>query len=175
MKWVAIAVGILVLLVVIVVGIGYMLPVAHTARRSATLHAAPADVWAAITNVGAYPGWRGDVDSVTVLPPLNGGVSWREKGKNGTITFAMVRVDPPTRLVTRIADTDLAFGGEWEYEITPEGTGTRVSITERGEVYNPVFRFVSRFVMGHTTTIDAYLRALGKKFGETISPTSIAG
>ena len=171
MKWALFAVGILVVLVVIVVGIGYTLPVAHTARRSVTLRAAPPDVWAAITDVSAYPTWRGDVESVEVLAPVNGRRSWREKGTNGAITYAIESADPPTRLVTRIADTDLAFGGEWEYELTPDGAGTRLVITERGEVYNPIFRFVSRFVMGHTSTVDGYLRALGRKFGETITPT----
>jgi uncharacterized protein YndB with AHSA1/START domain len=175
MKWLLVAVGILVFLVVIVVGIGYTLPVAHTARRSATLRAAPAAVWAAITDVTAYPTWRGDVESVEVLAPVNGHQSWREKGRNGAITYAMERVDPPKRLVARIADTDLAFGGEWEYELSPEGAGTRIVITERGEVYNPLFRFMSRFVMGHTSTIDGYLHALGRKFGETIAPSTPNG
>lgn len=32
--------------------------------------------------------------------------------------------------------------------------------TEDGEVYSPVFRFVSRFVMGHDATMNAYLDGL---------------
>lgn len=40
-----------------------------------------------------------------------------------------------------------------EYRLVPDGAGTRVTITENGEVYNPLFRFVSRFLMGHTSTI----------------------
>jgi hypothetical protein len=43
---------------------------------------------------------------------------------------------------------------------------TRVRITEDGEVYNPIFRFVSRVVMGHTAMLDSYLRALGKAVGQ---------
>ena len=43
------------------------------------------------------------------------------------------------------------------------GSGTRVSITERGEVYNPIFRFLSRFVFGHTGTMETYLRDLARK------------
>jgi hypothetical protein len=39
-------------------------------------------------------------------------------------------------------------------------------ITEDGEVYNPVFRFVSKFVMGQTATLDAYLKAMGNAVGE---------
>lgn len=172
MKWLLLAVGILVLLIIIVVGIGFTLPVAHTARRTVALRAAPVDIWATITDVAAYPAWRSDVDSVEVLAPVEGRPSWRETGDNGAITYAMVRVDPPTRLVSRIIDRDLPFGGEWEYEVAPEGAGSRISITERGEVYNPLFRFVSRFVMGHTATLDTYLRALGARYGESVTPVT---
>ena len=43
-----------------------------------------------------------------------------------------------------------------------------VRITEDGEVYNPIFRFVSRFVFGQTRMLDAYLRALGQATGQQI-------
>ncbi|HMA23731.1 MAG TPA: hypothetical protein VKP00_07045, partial [Gemmatimonadaceae bacterium] len=52
-------------------------------------------------------------------------------------------------------------------------SASRVTIVERGSVYNPLFRFVSRFFMGHTATIDAYLRALGKRFGEEPVPVVV--
>lgn len=42
-----------------------------------------------------------------------------------------------------------------------------LTITERGWVRNPLFRFVSQIVIGHNTTIDAYLSALGDRLGET--------
>ena len=44
--------------------------------------------------------------------------------------------------------------------VTPEGSGTRLTITERGEVYNPVFRFMSRFVFGHTASLDRFAESL---------------
>jgi hypothetical protein len=43
-----------------------------------------------------------------------------------------------------------------------------LAITEKGEVINPVFRFLSRYVIGHARSIDNFLKALGKKFGEEI-------
>jgi len=49
-----------------------------------------------------------------------------------------------------------------------------VTSTARGWVSNPTFRFVSRCVMGHTATLDAYLRALGKHFGSEPTPTVVA-
>jgi len=70
------------------------------------------------------------------------------------------------RLVVRIADPKLPFGGTWTYEITPAPEGSSLRIREDGEVYNPIFRFVSRFVVGYSGTIDAYLKSLGRKFSE---------
>lgn len=172
MKWLLVVLGAVILVVVVVVAIGYTLPVEHTARRTVVIGASDSAVWSAITDVATFPSWREKVQSVEVLPPVDGRQSWREKGSDGAITYAVMRAEPPRRLVTRIADRNLPFGGEWEYELAPVGDGTRVTITERGEVYNPVFRFVSRFVMGHTATIDDYLRALGRKFGQEIEPSS---
>ena len=52
-----------------------------------------------------------------------------------------------------------------------QGNTTRVTITEHGEVYNPIFRFISKYIMGHNGTMDAYLTALGMKFGTPVVPT----
>jgi hypothetical protein len=76
---------------------------------------------------------------------------------------------PPRRMVTRIADPDLPFGGGWTFELEPaDGPqgGTSVRITEDGEVYNPVFRFVSRFVLGHTRSMERYLADLQAQAGQ---------
>jgi hypothetical protein len=65
--------------------------------------------------------------------------------------------------VNRIADPKLPFGGSWTYEVSAAGSGTELNITENGEVYNPLFRFVSRFIMGHTATIEKYQRDLAAR------------
>lgn len=31
--------------------------------------------------------------------------------------------------------------------------------------YNPIFRFISRFIIGHSASIDSYLKALNSKLG----------
>jgi uncharacterized protein YndB with AHSA1/START domain len=137
---------------------------------SAAIPAKPEQVWGALTDVAAYPRWRGDVTSVEMLPADSGHVTWREQGKNGAIAYVIEQAEPPMRLVTRITDKSLPFGGAWEYVVTAEGSGSRVRITEHGEVYNPVFRFVSRFLMGHTATASAYLKSLGARFGAAVVP-----
>ena len=175
MKWLLVLVGVLVALVVVVTIIGALLPKGHVARRTARYRQRPEVIWKAITDYDAFPAWRSDVESVEKLPGRDGLPAWREKSRHGEIPLEVTEAQPPTRLVTRIADPNLPFGGFWTYEITPlaEG-GAQLTITENGEVYNPVFRFVSRFIMGHSASIEAYLRALGKKFGEDVTPQLVS-
>ena len=70
--------------------------------------------------------------------------------------------------MTRIADKGLPFGGTWTLEITSEAGGAALRITEDGEIYNVIFRFMARYVFGYTSTIEGFLRDLGKKVGETV-------
>ena len=154
-------VAVLLGLVVVVLGvtvIGYLLPQDHVASREMVLASAPASVFEAISDVARYPEWRQEVTSVDVISTAP--LKWREQAGGDAITFEVVESRPQERLEVRIADPDLPFGGTWIYELMPEASSTRLRITERGEVYNPVFRFMSRFVFGHTATLDAYLADL---------------
>ncbi|HEY5062608.1 MAG TPA: winged helix DNA-binding protein [Gemmatimonadaceae bacterium] len=104
--------------------------------------------------------------TVDMLPNANGRTRYRETGKNGSILYEVERSTPDRELVGRIADQSLPFGGTWTFTLTPGDAGTTLSITEDGEVYNPLFRFVSRFVMGYDSTIDTYLRDIAKRVGQ---------
>ena len=152
------ALAALVVLAVVVTAIGYALPQNHVASVEAVLAAEPARVFDRITDPARYPAWRTDVTRVEILgtQPLK----WREHGSDDPITYEVVDSRPNERFVVRIADPDLPFGGTWTYELTPDGSGTRLVITERGEVYNPIFRFMSRFVFSHTATMERFIASL---------------
>ncbi len=62
----------------------------------------------------------------------------------------------------KILDEELPFGGSWTFEMKENGDEVALTITENGEVYNPVFRFMSRFIFGHYATMDRYLNDLRK-------------
>ncbi len=163
MKWLLIIVLSLAALLVVIVVIGALLPQKHKVSRTVSLPQSAETVWALISGP---PNWRPDILHYQELPPQEGHRRWTETDKHGqTITYEAIESQPPRRLVTRITDKKLPFGGTWTYEITPSGNSCTLSITEDGEVYNPLFRFVSRFIMGHTATIDAYLKALTAKLG----------
>ncbi|MEO5896051.1 MAG: SRPBCC family protein [Vicinamibacterales bacterium] len=149
------------LFAVVVTAIGYALPQGHVATREATFSAPPAAVFSTIADVTSQPSWRTGITRVDVQSrePLK----WREYEGSDAITFEVVESRPPALLRVRIADPDLPFGGTWTYEVSPEAAGSRLRITENGEVYNPLFRFMSRFVFGHTATIDRYLADLQRR------------
>jgi hypothetical protein len=168
MKWLLIIVTALAVIVLGVTLAGLALPQNHVAQRSTHFSAPPDKVWATITDVAAYPTWRSDVASVQMLQADGGNVAWREVSSRGNkLAYEATTSEPPTHLVTLITDKGIPFGGSWDYRVAPDGTGSRITITENGEVYNPIFRFVSRYIMGHTATIDAYLKSLAAKLGDT--------
>ncbi len=166
MKLLVIALCVVIAMVVIAVGIGYALPVRHRAVRQATYHQTPATLFGVISDVERFPAWRTSVDRVEIIRHSPGTEAFREIGSDGPILFEVDSVVPNKTLVTRIADPSLPFGGRWTYELLPNGMTTTLRITEDGEVFNPVFRLMSRFVMGHNRTIDRYLTDLGKRFNE---------
>jgi uncharacterized protein YndB with AHSA1/START domain len=171
MKWILVVLGVLIAVGIIATLIGMALPQGHVASRTVKLSAPPERVWTMVSDVAAHPTWRPDVKSVEILSGAGAPLSWREVGKQGTVTYSAVESVAPKRFVGRIADRNLPYGGQWEYDIAPNGSGSSLTITERGEVYNPMFRFMARFVFGYTATIEGYLRALGTHLGETVTPT----
>jgi hypothetical protein len=171
MKIALIVIIVLVAVAVLIAAVGWSLPVRHHAARQAFLTASPDAVYAVISAPKDFPAWRSKVKSVEMLPDSEHHVSYRETGDDGSIAYIVDEAVPAHRLVTRIADRSLPFGGTWTYELVPSGSGTTLRITEDGEVYNIIFRVMSRYVFGHEATIDTYLRDLGRHFGESVTIT----
>jgi hypothetical protein len=164
MRWLLfIAAGVFGLILLMAL-IGLMLPKGHRATRMARFRQPPEAVYAAITGP---QDWRPGV-TVTELASNGGPRRWREQSGRWAITFEEAAADPPGLYRSRIADQDAPFSGTWTWEIAPTPDGCTCRITEEGQVSNPIFRFLSRFVIGQTKSIDAYLDALGKKFNEPV-------
>lgn len=166
MSWWWIAALVLAGLVALVVAVGALLPVGHRAARCVRLRAAPAVVWAAITDHAAMPRWRPGLKSITALPDRLGRRRFREVTQMGPMDLEVVEEVAERRLVQRIITEHSPFGGTWTYRLESKDGGTELTITENGEVYNLVFRALARFVFGHTKTMELYLRALVEHLGE---------
>jgi len=173
MIWILWVVGAIVVLAGAVTLIGALLPEGHLATCRAEINQPPEAIWSALTDIDAFPSWRTDLKRVEIVENDPAHPVWKEEGEFGVMTFERVESDPPRRLVGKIVGRESGFGGGWTYEITPKGNGSIVTVTEAGEVYNPLFRFMSRFIFGHTKTLKDYLTQLGAKFGEKVEPVVV--
>jgi len=163
-------VGGLLVLAGIMALIGSRLPRAHVVSRSIHLRQSPQEVYAVVRDFASAPKWRADVKQIDVDAQPGKPVYFREEAKHGTVNYELVEDVPAQRMVTRIRDTDLGYSGQWTYQLTPENGGTRLTITEDGEVSNVLFRFMSRYIFGQASTIETYLTSLAKHFGEQATP-----
>ena len=158
--------GSLAVLVLVVVVVGMLLPKHHIATRSARFRAKPEQLFALISGP---PTWRPDVKKYEKVGDPGGRQMTRETDSHGeTLTYEVVEQRAPVLLKRRIADTGLPYGGSWTFELHQQDNATTVRITEDGDIYNPFFRFMSRFILGYTHSIDSYLTNLGKAVGEEI-------
>ena len=171
MKWILWAGGGLAALAGIVAAVGAMLPLRHHATRRARFRASPDAVYAVLAGP---PDWRTGVKSFGVLPETDGRRRWWEEDSHGQkVTFELVEARPGERLQVRIAEPGLPFGGTWTFDVAPAGVegpagGTALRISEDGEIYNVMFRFMARFVFGYYGSIETYLQDLGAKFGQAV-------
>ncbi len=117
--------------------VGTRLPVAHHVSRSARYAEPVAKVWDAVSD------------------------------PRSARAFGALRVEQATPVPGRVLIRRIVggrdFGGTWTYELAPDGSGTRLTITEEGEVPSPLLRFLSRFVFGHARALDTYLEALRRQ------------
>lgn len=153
--------AVLTTMVLAVVVIGMLLPEHHVATKVYQFDATPYEVWNTIADFREQPRWRPKLKKVERLPAHNGHEVWKEiEGRDRQLSFETMECNPPHLLVRRIVDEGLPFGGSWTFEITPETSGCRLRITEEGEVRNAIFRFVSKFLIGHTASIETYAKNL---------------
>lgn len=144
MKWIAFVVGGLVVLVAAVAAMGSMLPRTHKASRTLRLKRSPEEVWRVVT----------------------------QAARASSVPVDVIESDPPHRIVTRVTEAERNFGGTWTIVIAPalstgaEPAGSTVTVTEDGWVANPIFRFISRLIIGHHATMDALLTQVAKTFNE---------
>jgi len=163
--WIVVGLSAILLLVTL---IGWLLPKDHLVTRCQRYRQRPEAIWAAITDIETLPKWREGLKSVKRLPDKNGLPAWVESTSAGDIALETTESEASRKMVTRIADPKLPFGGTWTYEIMETDYGTVLRITENGYVTNPLFRFLSQFVFGHAATIETYLKSLAEKFGQEV-------
>ena len=160
MKWFLRIAGVILGLIVIMFIMGSTLPEQHTAKVTATFSSTPEAVWRVLNDFSTWPSWRSDLKEVR----RTGDQRFTEINSDGDeVEYGVEESVPAQHMVTRIITPDLPYGGSWIYELSPAEGGCKLTITEKGEVYNPMFRFMSNYMFGHNATMETFLSDLRKK------------
>lgn len=160
-------IGILALLIGVLFGAGYFIEKSHTASRTVTFKAPPQTVWKIITDLESQPTWRKNLKEIKIIDATLNKESWTEISKSGDeLSFKTKNKTEPSRYEAEIINNS-DFGGYWEVTLEPADGGTKLTLTEHGEIYNPMFRIISKLFFDMHATIDEYLTDLAAKLGET--------
>lgn len=141
------------------------LPEAHKVARSGRYTVPKEDVWALVSDLEGAAAWRTDLAKVERLPDVRGHAVYRETHRDGeTVSLETVETIPNRRLVRCVVDQGGPFGGCWTVEVAPRDDGSVVTLTEALTVHSAWFR-LTHGVAGRKARLDAWLRAIGAKFG----------
>src|SRR5262245_14448619 len=165
--WLLVGAGCVAGVLAAIAAVGCLFPRRHVASRSLRTKQPPEAVWNVVSDFAAVPIWHPEVRSVERLPDRRGHDVWRETDRRGyPMQLETVEALAPRRLVRAIADEHGPFSGQWEFDITAADGGSRVTLTERGQIPNPFFRFMFRMFMTPTWYLELYLKALAVKLGD---------
>lgn len=166
MKWILGIFSALVLLAAIAFLAGMLIPAEQTHVRTLTLAQPPEKVFAVLADIPHMPSWNHSLEKVEMLAPVNGKEVSRQTFKSGMIMeITTMESTPPRHLVRTMGDSGGPFVGNWSYEITPEGNGSKIVLTEHSTMKEAMFRVLSK-LFGPTKYMDEHLRDLAAHFGE---------
>ncbi len=153
-RWVSVSLVVILIAVACIAGYGAMQPREHEVSRTITVDRPPAEVFAILQDAAAFPCWRTGVHAVEVA--ADDPVRFVEHSDDGEMSFVVEQRVPDRRLVVRIADEDLPWGGAWTYELAPTASGTSLTITERGFVDNVFLRGLVTVFMDPSASISRF-------------------
>jgi uncharacterized protein YndB with AHSA1/START domain len=173
MKWFLLVLVVLFVMVEAAWILGRTLPREHRAASRITLRSPVEQVWKVVRDLGALQGTWAALKAAARVADAQGREVWEETVGGFTMRLIVAESDPPRRLVTNVkSPPGAAFGGRWVYEVSPSDSGSTVTVAEEGWIGPAPFRLMSK-VTGYHKSIDQYLTALGRHFGESVKPEHV--
>ena len=119
-------------------------------RAEIDVDAAPARVWALVSDLGLMPRWSPQCRVMKALGPVAPGTRTLNLNRRGLMlwptTCRLLEVEPERKLAFRVNENNTV----WTFELEPTATGTRVVQTRRADDgIKPMSNFlVGRFMGG---------------------------
>ncbi len=167
--WIYLIVTVVGLLITFVGAMGVLgsrLPVQHVAAASVVVKGTPDAVFDVVADVPGHAKWAEGIDAVNVLPDKDGKKAYEMvMGRNKFALLATV-TEKPTQFTMTMDDGRKFFWGDWTYRLTPQGDGTKVVLTETGNVNSAIPRAMMHYLFGKHMYLKKNMNALAKKFGD---------
>ena len=158
----------LIMVIMVVWFIGSRLPRQHEVVLSVNLNADIQAVWHLLNDFKAYPEWRPSVVRVQRLSDHQGKEVWQESDRHGhDVAYATMESIFNERIIRRIVTPGLPYGGQWILALSPTSSGCSLSITEQGEIYNPMFKIMSKYVFGYDASIKRFIADVKSRLAAT--------
>lgn len=163
--------GGLAVLLLVLFGIGFMLPERYDEKVSVTFTSPPEKVWAAISDYETHP-MTGTQRKSTQKQPDEGGLPvWVEDLGATKVTVRTLSATAPTYMRRSMVDAVVRMAVDCEFRIEPVNGGTRVVATSRtivptGDWRAPLFRVTLKMGGGEKGFRD-YWSSVAKTLGET--------
>jgi uncharacterized protein YndB with AHSA1/START domain len=131
----------------------------------------PALVWRLLTDHAAEPTWLPAFGTVRRQPDIGGHEVWTHTSPDGSfratvMTVSAIAEQRYERLLLRDDQPrSQSWDGRWVYELRPDGSGTRLAITEYGWTDGPMF-FISQRVLADP---DAFLKYYATMIGRRLN------
>ena len=145
-KWLA---GVIVILILLIVVVGFFLPGTFTVVRSTQVAAPPEKVYALVVDPRAWKQWSAwnkrdpQMQIEYAGPPTGMGAKWTWKSQSqgdGEMTFTAA--EPARRVAFDLYFPDFGTTSKGELRFEPAGTGTRVTWTMNGNMgANPIYHW----------------------------------
>lgn len=130
-------------------------------------------VWRLLTDHAAEPEWLPAFGAVVRQPDIAGHAVWTHTSGDRSFSATVMTVSAvPEERYERLLLRDhqprgASWDGRWVYELEPEGSGTRLKITEYGWTDGFPF-FISQRVLANP---DAFLIYYARMIGRTLNDT----
>ena len=146
--------------------VGSYLPKEKIMMRNVYLKASPVEVFQLITDNTKWD-WRSNVNEIITLDDdqTRIGAEFIVKTKSDKkVYFRIEKYIPNSRY--ELAMSNNGFKGYWKGYLIPFKTGTKLTITSKTRITNPITRLFSYFFLNFNDTIDCYASDMKKELGE---------
>lgn len=131
-----------VLTVLLLGGLGHLLPEQQGATLSRVFRESPEVLWQLLADLDNHPTWRRELTRLERLPDHDGQPSWIEYRGGEAEAVRLADARAPLRLVTERVAPAGPPPASWTWELAPVEGGSRLTLTRLVRVERPLARAI---------------------------------